>query len=48
MHTVCPHASGYFFFYDEYGRVHYDDEVTIMLGMMHDDHYTSGRPSTAN
>ncbi|KAG6599435.1 Class V chitinase, partial [Cucurbita argyrosperma subsp. sororia] len=36
MHTVCSHASGFSSFYDKYEYVHYDDEMTIMLDMMHD------------
>ena len=45
---VCSLTSEYFSFYDEYGHIHYDNEITIMLYMMHDDHCTSGHRATTN
>ena len=48
MHIIRSHASEYFPFYDEYRRIHYDDEMIIMLDMMHGGHCSSRRPGGAS
>ena len=49
MHIVCSYTSRYFLFYDEYGRVHYDDDDDdYHVWHEHDGRCTSGRLATAN